>query len=798
MKILFHEHLFDENPKEYQVEGKTWGEIIRKLEIRGHLALYDNGQPLLFPECCDVAPVMDTVRIMRRPEDKKTRNYVIGGIMTVAGAILTFTGIGAGIGVPLMLGGASMIIGTMLTPPTPKTPAIEDYAGGYNINGSSNVNAIGNVPPLVLGEYLIKPPIVGTQVSRIQGSGVGAKQYVKFLYCLGYKGQGATVRNIKIGDTLFATNNSNVLNGNITIDGGLTGSAELRQDGTIPLMYNTVVKELQVGTEIKKYADMQNIFYTTVNGCGSVNLSVIFQGLYKLNDKGNVSSVSERILVYMRPAGGSTWTQVGAQTYTGNRNQQYLFQMTVAPTQQMISQNPNMQWDVMVCKSGLANDNDSKVSAKPYLGFIQYCTSRPPLTSAMASKLIFLCCEFEATQELQSRIAEVSCVVRHKYKKWNGSNWNTVGFTSNPAALYLDLLKGDYLPHQARDEQIDWATLQSLYEWCETNGRTCNWVVSNKIQLRELLNNILFTCQGSFYLKNGLYSVAFDKEQPSPVALLIPKNTSDFQGSKVFNNKVDALECTFVDKNADYKETTEIIMPYGATTYENLQSMDMFGTDNYEQAVKIARYLLACNEHRPETYTLKMGIEHYSIPRGSRVLVQHDVLKVGICSGYIQKVETNAYNQTEITVDELISAGDQQTNFCMTVFKANGDIVTIGIVSPDFGTNCVVTYDDTTGISAGDIYAYGVYGTETLDCIVTGKVLGDNMTCELTLIGYDTSVYTATNSAVPAYNPKVYRGNTFYTGGTIEDLGELKDYIVISHFGNIFFDFGVYAQKETT
>lgn len=796
MRILFHEHIFDETPKEYQVEGKTWGEIIQKLEIRGHLSIYDNGKTLSFPECADIQPVMDTVRIMRMPENKKTWNYIIGGVMTVAGAILAITGVGAGLGYSLMLGGVGMIVGTMIKTPIPKTPSIEDYAGGYNINGSSNVNAIGNVPPLVLGEYMIKPPVVGTQISRIVGSGINAKQYVKFLYCLGYKGEGALVKNIKIGDTMFATNNANVYNGEITVDGGLIGSVELRQDGTLPLLYNTVIKELQVGTEIKSYNDMQNIFYTTITGCDAINLSVIFQGLYRMKDDGNITSVSEGVRIYMRPAGGTTWTLVQSQTFTGSRNKQFIFQMTATPTQQMAVENPSGRWDVMVCKSGIANDNDSKVNARPYLGFIQYVTTRRALTQDMTDKLVFLACEFEASQELQSRIAEVSCVVKRKYKIWNGTNWNTVAFSSNPAAIYRDLIQGDYLPHKARDEQVDWATLNSLYEWCETNNRTCNWVISNKIQVRELLNNVLFTCQGSFYLKNGLYSISFDREQPSPVALLIPKNTSDFHGNKVFNNKIDAFECTFIDKDADYKETTEIVLPYGATTYENLQSLDMFGTTNYDQVVKIARYLLACNEQRPETYTLRIGIEHYSIPRGSRVLVQHDVLKVGICSGRILALDTTHQDYATIMIDEVVEAGDPQGSYCLTIFKENGDIITVGITPPAVGSNTLVTDGDLTGVSVGDLYAYGLSGLETIDCIVTEKVLGDDMSCELTLMGYSPSIFTATDRPVPDYNPKVYRGNTFYTGGNIEELGELKDNIVISHFGNVFFDFGVYAQKE--
>lgn len=796
MKILFHEHLFDETPKEYQVEGKTWGEIIQKLQIRGHLAIYDNGQTLLYPECHDVAPVMDTVRVMRCPEDKQASQWIIGGLMTVAGAILTFTGIGSGIGVPLMLGGVSMLVGAMLIKPIEQPKDHESYEGGYNINGTQNVNAIGNVPPLVLGETMVKPPVVGTQISRIQGTGINGKQYVKFLYCLGYRGDGCLVSNIKVGDTMFATNSGGVTNGTITVDGGLNGSCEIRQDGTLPLLYDTMCKEQSVGAEIKLFNEMQTNFFTTSSGCESVTFSVIFQGLYIMRDDGSLATQAEAVRVYMRPSGTqSAFVQVGPDfNFQGNRNKQYTFQRTVQPTAQMVLNNPSKQWDVVICKAGIANSNSSKVNAKPYLGFIQYQTIREPMLPEMYNKLVLLACEFEATNELQSRLAEVSCVVKNKYHIYQNGNWNTVAYSSNPAAIYRSLLKGNYLPRQATDDQIDYATLNSLYQWCDTNQRTCNTVISSPMQLRELLNNILFTCQGSFYLKNGLYSVSFDKEQSSPVALLIPKNTSDFRGSKVFGGVIDALECTFNDKNADYKETTELVLPYGATTYTNKQSQKMFGTDNYAQAVKIARYIMACNKMRPETYTLKIGIEHYSIPRGSRVLVQHDVLKVGICSGRINSVyEENGSWQIEL--DEIISPQSSDQSYSLVIFKSNGDIVTVGVYNPSVDTNTLTAFDQPTGVAEGDLYAFGVSGLETIDCIVSEKKLNDDMSCELTLIGYDNNVYTATNAVVPDYNPKVFRGNTFYMGAEMQDLVDLNDNLILSHFGNIFYDFGEYAYK---
>jgi hypothetical protein len=119
-------------------------------------------------------------------------------------------------------------------------------------------------------------------------------------------------------------------------------------------------------------------------------------------------------------------------------------------------------------------------------------------------------------------------------KVTNEENWERYEVSSNPASAYLHCLRGNFLPEKASVETIDWQALEKLYLWCEEKDYKCDGIISNGEPLRSILNKILATCRGSFYIKSGLYSLIHDIEKPNPIALLTPKNSSGFWSKQEF------------------------------------------------------------------------------------------------------------------------------------------------------------------------------------------------------------------------------------------------------------------------
>jgi hypothetical protein len=110
-----------------------------------------------------------------------------------------------------------------------------------------------------------------------------------------------------------------------------------------------------------------------------------------------------------------------------------------------------------------------------------------------------------------------------KSKVPSEKDWERYEVSSNPASAYLHCLRGNFLPEKAGVETIYWQALEALYLWCEANDYKCDGIISNGEPLRSILNKILATCRGSFYIKSGMYSLIHDIEKANPIALLTPK-----------------------------------------------------------------------------------------------------------------------------------------------------------------------------------------------------------------------------------------------------------------------------------
>lgn len=109
-------------------------------------------------------PVGDNdIRIAPMPSGAKRAGLfqtILGAALVVVGGVLTYTGVGSGIGIPLMqMGGALMLGGVvqMLSPQQRSLSAKDRPENGasYNFNGPINTSAQSNPVPLLYGHMII-------------------------------------------------------------------------------------------------------------------------------------------------------------------------------------------------------------------------------------------------------------------------------------------------------------------------------------------------------------------------------------------------------------------------------------------------------------------------------------------------------------------------------------------------------------------------------------------------------------------------------------------------------------------
>jgi hypothetical protein len=130
----------------------------------------------------------------------KTFGYILGGLEIVVGAILTFTGIFAEVGIPLMIAGAGTIAGTALTPTPPRQKTLRD-SPTYGIDRFENPRGPDALVPLLYGEHRVKPVVIAESVTETSEGVVGNTRQQEFRW-LGVLAEGelADVWDIRIND----------------------------------------------------------------------------------------------------------------------------------------------------------------------------------------------------------------------------------------------------------------------------------------------------------------------------------------------------------------------------------------------------------------------------------------------------------------------------------------------------------------------------------------------------------------------------------------------------------------------
>lgn len=850
MKLYVYENLLSERFTVKEIKrpkNKTYGEIFGELNLEGNFLVVENDEVKQYPKCSKDMPVRDAIIHVKRipKKDAGTASWWLGGVMALAGAALTvFTcGLGATIGVSLMVGGASVLAGKAIADiyRSPNVPDQHDAPQGkeqYGLQGAKNRVALGGKYPVIFGRHIITPPLCGTYYTELSDNSGRGDMYLYGLLCVGY-GQ-LSVKDIKFGLNPLATNNKDVRDGMIEIDGNFKGQVEIKQTGTYPSIYQYKHREEQINAEIKATTVIGMETRFTPKKTAMIKSVVTFQGLYKMKDNGDREHFGVTVVMAYRRKGGTGWS-IGEQR---------LIQAATADTLRIelrkyfnsdeLSGNPDGDWEVGIYRTTTPSES-MKVRDKAYWSTLTCRVNERPVIESEIKKLCLLAFKIKATETSNGVLDQLNCIVSSVLPVYDkrglvGSekDWERYEVSSNPASAYLHCLRGNFLPEKAGVETIDWQALEGLWLWCQANDYKCDGIISNGEPLRSILNKILATCRGSFYIKSGLYSLTHDIEKQNPIALLTPKNSGGFGASKSFAKLPKGLEITYNDKRNDYVTNTEIAVLHGESidggAGDIVEKLSMWGVTSYEQVIKLGRYLLAAARNRPERYSVTVSIEHFGLPVGERVLLQHDALLVGMAGGFIKAVDVK---NRLIQIDEVLHVNPDE-KYAIEAFKQDGSIVFLQIAgfkrfrvegisfkdteendteeaieaaeeerkagAADTNDTISDTFEiegDLTDIGAGDIYAFGVADKVVEDCLIEAKVINQSpsLSAELTLIPYAPEVFDAPNKPVSAYNPKTTlrsdyaieavkgkeRGETLNNGGTVQDDG------------GIYFDFGGYS-----
>lgn len=633
------------------------------------------------------------------------------------------------------------------TDPTVTGPQIR-----RTIAGDSNSFRPYEVVPQVLGRHRLYPPLAARGYTVEEGGKL--YQYALFTF-----GHGPLVlSDLKLGDDpLFKSSTVISYTGIMNADAGKFGGddgtvikLEIRQGGASDAaitLFSKNVQEIIVGTPLREAIG----WVTTRTVERTTRISVLVscpQGLISFRRSGGTEERSVRLNVEYRSATSTgSWTEVTRILMTGETKSSVHASRDIDVTEGT--------YDVRVRRVSSEGEDSSIIDATAWDSML--CHRAGDVVEA--ENLCLVAARIRITNNFPRLVNQFNAIAQTYVLDWNGASW-ALAATSNPASLFRHVLQGDANHRPVADAQINLTELAAWHEENDDNGFEFNFVANEAETVLDVLRKIAAAGRGSPGVQDGLFTVIRENDLTgAPVQHFSPRNVRNFSERRRLLTMPDAWKVQFVDPDAGYLETERIVPDDGftedtATTFERLA---LAGITDSDQAYKLGRYHLAAVRLRPAEYIFETDFEHLDCVRGDLVRMNHDVILVGLAAGRVVSVTMSGGDNTGVVVDqECPMAAD---TYGIRFRKSDGSSV-LKVVTTAAGNQTTLTY--TTPITAGnpmpvagDLFLFGVSGSDSAQYIVKDIEPIDELGARVTLVDAAAGILTADSGTIPAYNPSV-------------------------------------------
>ena len=684
---------------------------------------------------------------------------IAGGAMIVGGSLLLFTPF-APVGYFMLSSGVSLFaVGLSVNQgwfvPDVKIPSFDRPEGAPQIRGSRNTLTPYAPVPVVLGKHLLIPPL-GNVPYTTQSA---AAQYLNQLFICAYGP--LRVSDVRIGETQIFE----LPGGETPADGDpFIGESTVYEECTLEIRHDDQAMTLvpnQVTEDLVNVELLAAEAATTRDtelSTNMIDVDIIFpQGLVTFSSKGAKQSRSVEVKAYYKAFGAGDETYVlfpgkgaTADNYTFVGATTEVVRYTFTKTGLAAG-----QYTVKVERVTADTDN-SKIYDAVYFAYMRSYEMADNVNADIREKLVRLAIRCKATNQLNGVIDRLSLTAESVVPDYDGdgsgaAQW-VAGVTSNPASLYLYMLRGEPNSDPVPDARIDWPAFEAWHTWCAAEGFECNAVLNKGQPLVDVLRYIASTGRASPGMIDGKYSVVHDVAKTAIVQHFTPRNSADFQGAKAFRDIPHALKIGFVNAAVGYQSDECIVYADGYTALNatKFETIELWGVTGYNQVWRIGRYKLAEAVLRPEMFSISVDWENLICTRGDRVKLSHDVILVGLCAGRVKALTQDA-TITAVTVDEACVMEAEKT-YAVRFRTAAGTL--LKAVTTVAGSNLSLTFTVPAAlgdVAVGDLFSFGETDLETIDCLVAGIEPQSDFAAKLSLVEYAAGVFTADEGEIPAW-----------------------------------------------
>ena len=649
------------------------------------------------------------------------------------------TGTAATIATAAVTGGLTLLgnlaLNALFPIAQPQLAGDQSTSPTYSIGGGRNrANPFGPIP-VILGTHRASPPYAALPYTELSGD----DQYLTILVCWGYGPM--HIGTLKIGETDI----DEFEDVEVQTFAGFP-------DDPKPSLYPNQVIEEALNVELEPEAD--NVRTTTER---TDRITIDLQapaGLYRYR-KDDAKRVDHAVTVNAdirrhTDDDSEPWTRWFSETLTGSDGEaiRRAFSHTVE----------RGRYDVRIVRQTPKDDSEDQVSERLYWSAIRSVTNESPVNAP--EPLALTAIRIRATAQLSGNIetlnAQVTCLV----KSWNAATarWDKEQQSSNPADLLRHVLQGPANKKPVPDTAIDLETLAEWHDYCAAKGFTFDQYRDFRVSVWSTLKDICAAGRANPTFIDGKWSVIWDDADAPVVQHFTPLNSRDFSASRGYPDKVQAFRVRFIDADNAWQQDERLVFAdgYNRNNTERYEVIEFPGVTNRDLVWKHARYHIAQLKLRREVYQITTDFEHLACVRGDRVLLTHDVPKIGAGFGRIKTVAGN-----RVTLDTAVTLQAGQTHV-LRIRLADGtsSLRRIATAGPAETDTLDLAPDgrasgkpDVTEPEAGDLFAFGVMGAESSVCRVRAIRPSGNFAATLELVDDAPQIHHGDKAPVPDFTP---------------------------------------------
>ena len=628
---------------------------------------------------------------------------------------------------------ASVVLAAVSIGLVTSIPSQKKLQTNPSLRGSTNSARKNQMIPILLGRYRVYPDIAALPYSVYREN----DQYLRQLFCFGYKSVSIDTDTLKIGETP------------VTRYKGYTIPDDPED------IYSARCIESSVSLKLTNDGTPEAIERTTASNTWKIAVGLVApSGLH-----GEDGAVSIGIRIEWRISGGEVWTAAVNETVSADSDKwRKMYEITVPDTG---------TYDIRVSRTTKESGSASVIDTI-YLDFIQSwredsAGNRAPVIGSSRFSLLGL--ELKATDQLNGIIDELNavCTLRSRVYKGTGtgpSAWEE-GDAVNPASAILYLLTDPYAnPSPLTDDEIVWDEFEAFYRFCDEHGFECNaYISSEEYSIGDIIGYIASSNLAEIRRAGRKIGVIIDAAISHYTQLFTPRNAWDFSVSRTFGDDIRYFRIKYIDASIGYEETERIVSLSSDGTIvfdaeipedESGTEISLVGVTDPEHAAYVGRQRLREISRQRRTFTWTSDIEGILCVPGDVVLLAHSQFSIGLGEGRIKRLIRNNGILDGIELDTELPFEDGKS-YSM-IIRSGEDISSPLSIGDHDGKIIYLSTEPEQEISIGDLCAIG----ETAAAVpvqITSIERDADGSCRITAVDYDASVYA--EGEIPPYDPGI-------------------------------------------